>query len=172
MADSVRILGLFKDDVLASKALGALAQTSCSIEEVYGPYPSPRIREQLKLKKSKVGYFTLAGGIMGLIAGFALAIFTATRWNIIVSGKPVVAWVPFMIVGFEFTILFAVIGNVIGFLTQARLPQSNLPSCYDERFSGEHFGILVNCESEIKENLIALIKSNQGESKLLVAEAK
>ena len=79
--------------------------------------------DALDLKKSRVGWFTLAGGILGFLSGFALAVFAATRWNLIVGGKPVVAWVPFFIVGFEFTVLFAVLGNIVGLLTQTGLPQ-------------------------------------------------
>jgi hypothetical protein len=66
---------------------------------------------------------------------FSLAAFTSLRWSLIVSGKPVVALVPFFIVGFEFTILFAVFGNVLGLISQARLPRFETPP-YDERFPG------------------------------------
>ena len=55
--------------------------------------------------------------------GFALAIFTALRWELVVSRKPVVALVPFVIVGFEFTILFSIFGNLIGMLVLSRLPK-------------------------------------------------
>ena len=99
------------------------------------------------MKKSRVGWFTLAGGIAGFFTGFALAVFTATRWNLIVGGKPVIAWVPFFIVGFEFTILFAVFGNIVGLLTQARLPQFDPPVGYDPACSADRFGVLATCDS-------------------------
>jgi molybdopterin-containing oxidoreductase family membrane subunit len=102
--------------------------------------------DALQLKKSRVGWFTLCGGILGFIGGFALAIFTATRWNLIVSGKPIIAIIPFVVVGFEVTILGAVFGNVIGLLTQMRLPSFRWFQNYDVRCSGEHFGVLAACE--------------------------
>jgi len=46
--------------------------------------------------------------------GNSLAVYTSLQWSLIVSGKPVAALVPYFIVGFEFTILFAVFGNIVG----------------------------------------------------------
>ena len=118
------------------------------------------------LKTSKVGWFTLCGGILGFITGFALAIFTAQRWELIVSGKPVVALVPFVIVGFEFTILFAIFGNLIGMLVLSRLPRLENLENYDSRCSGEHFGILSSCSDEEREGLLALFDRNGGEARV------
>jgi len=64
-----------------------------------------------------------------------------------VSGKPVVALVPFFIVGFEFTILFAVFGNVLGLISQARLPRFKISPGYEPVFSGDRFGVLASCSS-------------------------
>jgi molybdopterin-containing oxidoreductase family membrane subunit len=100
------------------------------------------------MRKSRVGWFTLAGGIIGFFTGFLLAGFTATRWSLIVSGKPIVALVPFFIVGFEFTILFAVFGNVIGLITQANLPKFNYSQDYAPECSADQYGILAACGPE------------------------
>ena len=123
------------------------------------------MKHALGLKKSKVGWFTLAGGIIGFFSGFALAIFTATRWDLIVSGKPVVPFIPFFIVGFEFTILFAIFGNVIGFMIFNDLPQLDF-SIYDPRCSGEYFGIVACCNPGEK-NLVDFFQRNKGEAKVL-----
>jgi len=120
----------------------------------------------LNLKKSKIGLFTLAGGIIGFFSGFALAIFTSTRWDLIVSGKPIISLIPFFIVGFEFTILFSVFGNVIGLLTQARLPSfKGLDQYYDPRCSGEYFGILAACEAGQQNELKNFFQQNGAEIK-------
>lgn len=138
-------MGLFQDDALAAQAVKRLEATPWKVHRVHMPIPSPPIAEALKPQKSKVGWFTLVGGIIGFAFGFLLAIFTATRWNLMVSGKPVVALVPFFIVGFEFTILFAIFGNMVGLLTQMRLPGFKPPRHYDPRCSGSHFGVLAVC---------------------------
>ena len=140
------IMGLFKNEDTVVSAIQELKQSGYEFIRVNMPIPSHKIMDALKLKKSWVGWFTLCGGILGFLGGFALAIFTATRWNLIVSGKPIVAIIPFVVVGFEVTILGAVFGNVLGLLTQTRLPSFSWFKHYDPRCSGEHFGVLAACE--------------------------
>ncbi|UCF95094.1 MAG: DUF3341 domain-containing protein [Desulfobacterales bacterium] len=147
------IMGLFKDEDLAVSTVKALQDSAFNLLRVHSPFPSHKLAAVLNLKKSKVGYFTLAGGILGFFSGFGLAIYCATQWNLIVSGKPVIALIPFVIVGFEFTILFAVFGNVIGLLTQTGLPDFQGLKHYDSRCSCEHFGILAACAEDQQEGL-------------------
>lgn len=142
------IMGLFKTEDQVISAVGDLKETEYKFERVNMPFPSHKIMDALNLKKSKVGWFTLVGGIIGFFAGFFLAIYTGLEWKLIVSGKPIIAIVPFIIVGFEATILFAVFGNVIGLLTQTRLPSYRWLNNYDSRCSGEHFGVLASCKTE------------------------
>jgi molybdopterin-containing oxidoreductase family membrane subunit len=166
MNPKLHIMGLFTDEKKAASAIEGLKDTPYTLERVHGPIPSHAISNVLRHGKSRVGYFTLAGGIIGFFAGFALAAFTATRWSLIVSGKPVVALVPFFIVGFEFTVLFAVFGNVLGLLTQMRLPRlRGVQEHYDTRCSGKHFGVLAACEAGQKEGLIAFFTNSGGEAR-------
>ena len=153
MADMRHIMGLFRDENRAADAVEALEQSPWQLLRVHSPIPSHKIAEALKLKKSKVGYFTLAGGILGFLSGFALALFAATRWSLIVSGKPIEAYIPFFIVGFEFTILFAVLGNIIGMLTLTRRSRSAGLQYYDPRCSGEYFGVLATCTVNEEDDL-------------------
>ena len=77
MPGEASIMGLFKDEGKAAKAIQELAAAGFSFRRAHSPIPSHRILEALKLKKGRVGWFTLAGGIVGFFTGFALAIFTA-----------------------------------------------------------------------------------------------
>ena len=153
MPSERHIMGLFKNEDTVVAAIKELKQSSYQFIRVNTPIPSHKIMDALKLKKSMVGWFTLCGGILGFISGFALAIFTATRWNLIVGGKPIIAIVPFVVVGFEATILGAVFGNVLGLLTQMRLASFRWFKHYDARCSGEHFGVLAACEIEKEDGL-------------------
>jgi molybdopterin-containing oxidoreductase family membrane subunit len=147
------LMGLFKDENQVVSAVNQLKASSYTFHRVNSPFPSHKIMDALNLKKSMVGWFTLAGGIFGLVGGFALAVFTAVQWNLIVGGKPIVAIVPFVIVGFEATILCAVFGNILGLMTQMRLPSYKLMQYYDPRCSGEYFGVLASCESNRENEL-------------------
>jgi len=163
MADERFVMGLFLKEGDAAAAVSAMSDGPWCVERVHSPIPSDQIAGAMKSRKSRVGYFTLAGGIVGFIFGFLLAIFTATRWNIIVGGKPIVALIPFFIVGFEFTILFAVFGNVAGMLTLTGMPNWKADRYYDRRCSGEHFCVLGSCPAADQRHLIDFFKSHGGD---------
>lgn len=150
MAAEVSVIGLFKDEHQVVSTIEAIRESAWSLDRVHGPIPSHRILDALRLKKSKVGYYTLAGGIIGFFFGFLFSIYCASEWDLIVSGKPVVALVPFFIVGFEFTVLFSVFGNVIGLINEARLPDTKGLAGYHPKCSGEHFGVVATCPEEKK----------------------
>ena len=160
------VMGLFRDEERAVEAVKALADSPWRLERVHSPIPSHKISEAMGLKTSRVGLFTLAGGITGFCFGIGLAVFTATRWDIIVSGKPIVAWPSFFIIGFEFTILFAVFGNVIGLLTQMRLPRLTPARHYDPRCSANHFGLLTECRDGNLEGLKEFFTEKGGEVRI------
>lgn len=166
MGAECQVMGLFTDESRAASAITALAKTPWQLEQVHSPIPSHKLSDALNQKKSKVGYFTLTGGVIGFFSGFLLAMFTATRWSLMVGGKPVIALVPFVIVGFEFTILFAILGNVIGLLTQGKLPDYQGLDVYDPRCSGDHFGVLATCAETETEQLIAYFKEKGGTTRV------
>jgi molybdopterin-containing oxidoreductase family membrane subunit len=166
----VSLMGIFSSEDKIAEAIRHLRNSAFTVEQVYSPIASHVIADALKPPKSRVGWFTLAGGITGFITGFLLAIFTATRWNLIVSGKPVEALVPFVIVGFEFTILFAVFGNVLGLISQARLPRFKVCPGYDPAFSGDRFGVLASCSTDEKGALTDFLKGQGAEIKIVDAE--
>jgi len=164
-ADQASIMGIFKHEDQTAAAIKALRQRAdWTVARVHSPLPSHAIETALAPPKSKVGWFTLAGGITGFFTGFLFAAFTATRWSLMVSGKPVVALVPFFIVGFEFTILFAVFGNVLGLISQARLPRFGPRPHYDDRFSGNRFGVLAQCRPTQTKQLIQFFQDRGAET--------
>jgi molybdopterin-containing oxidoreductase family membrane subunit len=143
----IQLTALFLDDEKAAEAVKGIRQTPWILENVHGPIPSRPIASAMGLKKSFVGWFTLAGGIIGFFVGYLLAVYTATEWNLIVGGKPVVALIPFFIVGFEFTILFSIFGNVLGLIVLMKVPSYNDVNAYHPSCSGEHFGVIVTCKA-------------------------
>lgn len=157
------VMGLFKNEDQAVAAIHDLKKSAWPLHRTHSPIPGHKIPEALKLKSSKVGWFTLCGGIIGFFSGYALAIFTSLRWGLMVSGKPVVALIPFVIVGFEFTVLFAIFGNLIGMLVMSRLPRLKNLENYDPRCSGEHFGILSSSKEDQRQALVTLFTNNGGE---------
>lgn len=160
------IIGLFTDEDRAAETIRRLkGRAGWRITGVHSPIPSQKIAEAMSVKKSLIGWLTLCGGIAGFFIGFFLAAFTASRWGLIVGGKPVVALVPFFIVGFECTVLFAVLANVLGLVAMARLPDYHQLDHYDPRCSGEHYGIVATCGTESKTDLTAFFEENGAETR-------
>jgi molybdopterin-containing oxidoreductase family membrane subunit len=165
-AERVQMMGIFSSEEQTASAIrGLQSAADYTLERVHGPIASPAVAAALKLPDSRVGWFTLAGGIVGFFSGFFLAAFSATRWSMIVGGKPIVALVPFFIVGFEFTILFAVSGNLLGLLSQARLPRFKTDKSYDPRFSGDRFGVLASCHLSKQTGLYRFFEAKGAEIK-------
>jgi molybdopterin-containing oxidoreductase family membrane subunit len=161
VAADIHVLGIFSDEKDTASAIQAMEAYPWKIDRVNSPFPSHRIFDALKLKTSPIGWITLAGGILGFVSGFSLAVYTGIEWELIVWGKPILAWFPFVIVGFEFTILFSVFANVLGLIFLGKLPDFKGLELYDPRCSGEHFGILVSCEVQDQEKVVDFFK-NQG----------
>jgi len=161
--ESIAIMGIFPSDRAAAAAIHRLHETRWTILRVQGPIPSHAVLHALKQPKSRVGLYTLVGGITGFISGYSLAAFASARWSLIVGGKTIVALIPFFIVGFEFTILFSVFGNVLGLLSEARMPRFGTPPHYDIRFTGDRFGVLASCPLEEKQDLTRFFEENGAE---------
>ena len=136
------LMGIFEylDDLVG--ALEVLKRANLDFT-VFTPIPRPEIREAVPMKPSPVRYFTVFGGVLGIISGLALAVYTVLQWKFIVSGKPIVPWVPFVIIAFEFCILLGVVITLTGLLIMIRLPRLHVPPYYDPRFSVDRFGVLV-----------------------------
>jgi len=169
MATDRHVFGVFPNEDKTISAIRDMDGRPWRLERVHSPFPSDKIMAALKLKRSPVGYFTLAGGILGFLTGIGFAIFTSVQWHFIVSGKPVIAWFPFFIVGFEFTILFSVFGNVLGLLVHGDLPDIEGIKRYDPRCSGEHYGILAACREGEEGGLVDFFRSKGGEAKVISA---
>ncbi|MFO7752242.1 MAG: quinol:electron acceptor oxidoreductase subunit ActD, partial [Desulfobacteraceae bacterium] len=79
------ITALFKSEEDTLAAIREIREHGWQVTEVRSPVPAERIAEALGRGKSRVGWFTFAGGVIGFFSGFSLAAFTATRWDLIVS---------------------------------------------------------------------------------------
>jgi hypothetical protein len=147
------LLGVFTyvDDLLL--ALRGLKEGAYAIETVYSPLHLPEVQEMLGKKPSAARLITLLGGIFGGLGTVGLAIYAHLSFNLITSGKPVLPWVPWVVVCFEGTILGAVLSSVAAWILKGRLPRLHPATGYDARFSQDRFGILVACTGAAREEV-------------------
>ena len=70
-----------------------------------------------------------------------------------VAGKPVTSIIPFMVVGFEGTILLGAVFTLVGLLLFCGLPFRRFPTrTYHPDFSKDRFGVWLRCsDSEFSE---------------------
>jgi Protein of unknown function (DUF3341) len=94
----------------------------------YSPYPIEELAEALEFHKSPLPMLVLAGGILGLLAGWGLEYWSAViEYPMNVGGRPVNSWPAFIVPAFETTILFAAGTAVFGMLALNGLPQPYHP---------------------------------------------
>ena len=151
------LMGIFiyLDDLVG--ALKAVKKADLDFT-VFSPSAAPEVQEALDKGPSPVRYYTLFGGLFGLVSGFSLAVYTVLQWRFIVSGKPIIPWIPFVIIGFEFLILCGVLISFAGMLIHTRLPRMHLPTHYDPRFSDDRFGLLIYYPPMEREKIAGLLR--------------
>jgi molybdopterin-containing oxidoreductase family membrane subunit len=152
------ILAVFPAMDLLIKGIKELQAAGYENFLVYSPVPHHDIERALQRPKSPVRVFTLIGGLLGFSTGWALTIYSVATYPLIVGGKPLVSIPPFGVLAYILTILFSALATVIGFLLNARLPQLKLAPEYDERLSGDHYGIQVFAGQEELEKFEKMMK--------------
>jgi hypothetical protein len=145
MAAEIELVGSFAGEEECIHAIEALKNGGIAFR-VFSPIPSEHLVHALGRGLSPVRAFVLIGGISGVLTGLAITVGTSWEWNLIVGGKPVVSWPPFIIIMFELMILFGGLSAALAFFFFARLPQFDPIPGYSERFGADRFGIAVDCD--------------------------
>jgi len=171
MAKKLSVVGIFAylDEVVA--ALKTLKGEKIPVDTVYSPMPRHEIREELGLSELGTGrFFTLAGGIVGILTGIFLVWYTSAQWRFIVGGKPQIPVIPTVIPAFEFFILISVLFTLAGLLIKNRMPKLRLSAHFDKRFSQDRFGIVVYCTDADREKISNILKESGAEEVRQVEE--
>ncbi|MEM6821242.1 MAG: DUF3341 domain-containing protein, partial [Verrucomicrobiota bacterium] len=96
--------------------------------DVYSPFPIHGMDDAMGLGRSKLSFFSLCGGITGLISAFVLVYVTGyLDYPTVVQGKPLFAFEPSFPVFFELTILFTAFATIGSLLVLNMLPRLNHP---------------------------------------------
>ncbi|HXX57694.1 MAG TPA: quinol:electron acceptor oxidoreductase subunit ActD [Thermodesulfovibrionales bacterium] len=117
-------LGTFKDVEAAARAVDSLIKAGIGEETITSltsvPYPDGVI-----VKTGRRTWFrwvSAVGGVLGACAGFALAAGTSYMYPVQTGDKPIIAYFPTGIITYELTMLFAILGAIIGMFMEMRLP--------------------------------------------------
>jgi hypothetical protein len=118
-----------------------------------------------------VRLYTLIGGLLGVTTGYALTLWMANNWQIMVGGKPFSSIPPYTIIAFELTILFGGLATALGLFIQGGLPSTKLHPAYSARFSGEEFGLVVDCKDRDVAEIDGLMRDHHATEVSLVDAA-
>jgi len=158
MTARLGVLGHFAHvDALVSAAR-ALHARGLEVGEVYSPVPVEEVVHVVRPGRSPVRFVTFAGGVAGLVAGLSLAVLTTSVWDLVVGGKPLYGIPPFMVPGFELTILFGALCTLVGLLVFSRLPTRRFPApAWRPAFGVDRFGLWVRGPAARLEEARALL---------------
>ena len=136
--------------------------------ETYSPAPFAEVDDAVIEKPSRVRLYTLIGGLTGVVTGYALTLWMANDWQIMLGGKPFSSIPPYTIIAFELTILFGGLMTALGLFIQGRLPSTSLHPAYSARFSAEEFGLVVECRDRDVAEIDGLMRDNHASEVSLV----
>lgn len=128
-----------EEDILGAAA--ASQARGLTIVDVYTPYAVHGLDQAMGLTPSRLPWLCF---VLGIASGVAILLFqywaSAISWATNVGGRPWNSFPAFVPVTFEFVVLVAGVGTVIGFLAVAglrpwRSPDTPHPRVTDDRFA-------------------------------------
>lgn len=129
------VLAEFSDPAALCRAAEEVRKAGYRHFDTHSPFPIHGMDRAMGLGNSKVGYFTLGGGITGFALAYWLQWWTGeVDYPLNISGKPFFAIEPSIPIMFELTVLFAAFGAVIGMLALNGLPRPHNPVFYSRNF--------------------------------------
>ena len=159
------VLGVYSYVDLLLGSVKELRSKGFESIQVFTPCPNHEVEDALDTGKepSKVKYFTLCGAILGALVGASFTVLTSMDWPVVTSAKPIVSIPPYMIIIFECMILIGGLSTFLGLIINSRLRKNISPHLYDERFSNDKFGVLVNCSGENLEEVQSILINHGSE---------
>jgi hypothetical protein len=119
--------GLLAEFARADALLAAAARAHAAgyrRAEAYAPFHIDGLAAALGVRRSRVPFFTFAGGVVGGAGAYALQWYSAVvAYPIDVGGRPLHSWPMFIPVTFEMTILFAAFAAFFALIAGGGLPQ-------------------------------------------------
>jgi hypothetical protein len=130
------LLAEFRTPQELVRAARGVHQAGYTKVDAYTPYPMEEVIEALDLHHSHVPKIVLAGGLVGLLAGWGLQYWASViAYPMNIGGRPFNSWPAFVVPSFETTVLLAALGAVAGMLALNGFPQPYHPVFNVESFA-------------------------------------
>jgi len=155
------VIATFRHVDAATDAIKALKELAYKDFIVYTPVPNVEVAAAVGHKVSPVRVWTLIGGLLGVTAGFAMTLWMSYDYPLVVGGKPLGSVVPYVVIGFELTILFGALATLAGVAFNAW--RTNQRGGFDPRFTNDTIGIFVPCLVERRRAVEELLTKSGAE---------
>lgn len=140
------VLAAFEHIDAACDAIQALRAQGRKNITVYSAAPNHELEDALGITSSPVRLFTLIGGITGVCAGVGMTFWMSLDWPLLVGGKPIATFPPYVVFMFELMVLLGALSTVAGvIILSLRTPTTGM--AYDPKFSDDRIGIFIPCAS-------------------------
>jgi hypothetical protein len=155
------VIAAFQHVDAATDAIRALKELGYKDFIVYTPVPNVEVAAAVGHKVSPVRRWTLAGGLLGVTTGFAMALWMSYDYPLVVGGKPLGSVVPYVVIGFELTILFGALATILAVAYYAWRTFQHGP--HEPRFTNDTIGIFVPCPAERRAKVEEFLTSKGAE---------
>lgn len=141
------LLAVFPDAEALSEAAQAMRRRGYSRMDAFSPYPIEGLARTLGMRRTRLPWLVLAGGLLGAAAVYGLVWYSVTiDYPINVGGRPLHSWPAFVVLAFEGGILGAALAAFFGTLFANGQPEYYHPVFNAESFTharGGGFYLLV-----------------------------
>ena len=142
-------VGVFDDQDAFLAAAKECAGNGLEVVDAFTPFPMHEIDHVMKLRRTRLPWVTLIGGLAGLTLGLWFQYWASAQdWAINVGGKPWDSLPAFIPVGFEMTVLLAGIATVVGVLGRSGLWPGKKPRRVIEGTTDDRFALLARHASD------------------------
>jgi hypothetical protein len=140
------VLAAFRHVDDATGAIRGLKELGYRDFTVYTPVPNQEVMAAVGHRVSPVRMWTLIGGLSGVTLGFLMTIWMSLDYPVVVGGKPIPSVIPYVVIGFELTILCGALATLAGLVVHS--VRNRRVAAFDGRFTDDQIGIFVPCPAE------------------------
>ncbi len=153
-------------------ALAEVHHKGIPVYDCYTPFPIHGIEQYMDIKRTRLTIASFIYGLLGLSAALLLMAgvnggaldlgWDIKSWQIDVGGKPYLAWVDFVPIAFELTVLFAAHGMVITFFIITGYYPGKKAELLDDRQTDDVFIMTIDADKVVRHDEIKQILTEKG----------
>ena len=160
MSDTAVVMGSFEEIEPTADALDGLRALGVPDQDIEIQSSLPYSSSILGRPhfKSRLPLISLGSALLGLLVGLFFTAITPFLYVIPVGGQPIVPTPPTLLLLYEFTMLFLILGTFGGMLWLERLP-SYRPQYYDPSLTDGRIAVVVQCPDEKRAAAVDVLRS-------------